>query len=758
LLYYPLPDRASSFLLPIRENLDLIQKTFFCLVFYYIMKSSSKKTADTKENKASSPKLVKKLDLRSKIVMGAAAIGLLPVLIAGGVLYHFADDYATPITEAALSHPDIDNVDKSTIIKNTIIETQQKLTQAIIWVSLLIAVVAAISASLLANRNIRPLLQLLESIGTLERGKLENRLPTSNNGQLSVLETQIDRVATNIQNLTQQQKNYSDRLLSQNEVFKSLARNESFLAGDVLGTARAFSEAIAKNIRASRVSIWLFSQRRDAIECFDLYELQSDRHKTNDSLLFKDNHEYFQFLLQDRPLIEEDALTAPAMAELRENYLIPAGIVSKLDVPIQSGGMVAGVICCEQTDNRRLWKAEDSLFVGSIANLMALAIESEQLQKDIAGLLNVVSELEDGNLLARAAVSDRTTGLIADTLNRLLEKLGSILAQVSQTTNLVFYVSGDLGVTTEQLANNAQEQTKEATSVLRLVKQVKAQITKSADRLNTANRSLVAVNSTVESGQDALIQMNQGIEVLREGTNQIIQQMKTLGEFVGLADQFVQEQGQIASLTQVLALNATLVAARASEQKDPMQFAVVAREFEAIASEVSTLAQQTNEGLATLQQRTEQINNVVTYVDGQIQNLGGLVNGFTIGVEQSNQIYNKIDRVTKEVVQSTETIALSNQSIVNASELTNIAMKEIVTLAVRNAKMTQRVKRESSTMEDLSDKLLKKVGFFRLGDVSLSETSNFVADLDFETEQMSDLIPVDELTQESESQTLLFAE
>jgi twitching motility protein PilJ len=718
------------------------------------MKLSLGKTTDTEENKAYSPKSVKKLGLRAKIIIGAASIGLLPVLIAGSVLYHFADDYATPITKGELSHP---KIDENTVIKDTIVETQQLLTQAIVWVSLLTGIVAAISASLLANRSIRPLLQLLESIGDLEVSELENRPPTPIS-ELFTSELQIENMATERQNLTQRQKNYSDRLLSQNKVFKNLARNQSFLAGDILGTARDFSEAIAKTLQVSRVSVWLFSKRRDAIECFDLYELKGDRHNTCDSLRFEDHHEYFQALLQDRPIIEGDALTAPAMAELRENYLIPAGIVSKLDIPIQSDGMVAGVICCEQTENRRIWRAEDSLFVSSISNLMALAIESEQLQKDIAGLLNIVSEVEDGNLAARAAVSDRTTGLVADTLNRLLEQLGSIMAQVSQTANLVFYASGDLGVTTEQVVNNAQHQTKEATSVLRLVKQVKAQIKKSADRLDMANQSLLEVNSTVESGQDALIQMNQGIEVLREGTNQIIQQMKTLGEFVGLADQFVQEQGQIASLTQVLALNATLVAARASEQKDPMQFAVVAREFEAIASEVSTLAQQTNDGLATLQQRTEQINNVVTHVDGQIQSLGSLVNGFTIGVKQSNEIYNKIDQVTKDVVQSTETLAISNQSIVNASELTNMAAKEIVALAVRNTKMTQKVQRESIAMEDLSNKLLQKVGFFRIGDVPLNETTNFVANLDLEMEQSPDLISADELAEDKENQTLLFAE
>ncbi len=641
--------------------------------------------------------------------------------------------------------------------KNAILGSQQQLLETISWVSLLTAATTTIIASLLANRSIRPILQANAVVERLGKGDLDCRLPIRGNDELAVLGKNINRMAGDIQHLLQQQKTYGDKLLAQNDVLNTLTKNDSLLAGDVFGTARAFTEAIAQTLQISRVSIWLFSDRRDAINCIDLYELEGNKHDRSQSLKFDDYYGYFQALLQARPLAEEDAQTSSTMQKLTPDYLAPAGILSKLDIPIQSGGMVAGVICCEQVEKRRLWQAEEILFVGSVANPIALAIESEQLQKDIANLLDVVSEVEDGNLTTRALVSDRTTGLVADTLNRLLEQLGSTMAQVVQTSNLVSHTSSDLGELTEKVASNAQEQVKEAISVHKLSKQVKTQVQNSVEQIDTANKSLKEVNSTVESGQDALKQMNQGIDILREGTNQIVQQMKTLGEFVGLADQFVQEQGQIASLTQVLALNATLVAARASEQKDPMQFAVVAREFEAIASEVSTLAQQTNDGLATLQQRTEQINSVVTSVDAQVQNLGGLVNGFTIGVEQSNQIYNNVNRVTKEVVRSAETVALYHQSIVSASQSTTKAMKEIVTLAASNARLTQKARTESTAMEDLSDKLLQKVSFFRVGDISLSETIDFGASLESIDEELPDLIPLDELSDDEEYQTILFA-
>jgi methyl-accepting chemotaxis protein PixJ len=712
------------------------------------MKPLENKT-DTEKNGKYTTKLAKKIGLQAKVTICAAFIGILPILVVDSVAYKLTSDYAIEqSTEATLSEAD----------KNEILSSQKQLLKTLSWVSLLTAAATVTLVSLLANRSIRPILQANAVIERLGKGDLDCRLPIRGNDELAVLGKNINRMAEDIQHLLQQQKNYGDKLLAQNDVLNTLSKNDSLLAGDVIGTARAFTEAIAQTLQISRVSIWLFSDRRDAINCIDLYELEGNKHDRPQSLRFEDYYGYFQALLQACPLAEEDAQTSSTMQKLTQYYLAPAGILSKLDIPIQSGGMVAGVICCEQVEKRRLWQAEEILFVGSVANPIALAIESEQLQKDIANLLDVVSEVEDGNLTIRALVSDRTTGLVADTLNRLLEQLGSTMAQVVQTSNLVSNTSIDLGELTETVAGNAQEQVKEAISVHKLSKQVKTQVQNSVEQIDTANKSLKEVNSTVESGQDALKQMNQGIDILREGTNQIVQQMKTLGEFVGLADQFVQEQGQIASLTQVLALNATLVAARASEQKDPMQFAVVAREFEAIASEVSTLAQQTNDGLVTLQQRTEQINSVVSSVDAQVQNLGGLVNGFTIGVERSNQIYNSVSRVTKEVVRSSETVAFYHQSIVNASQSTTKAMKEIVTLAASNARLTQKTLTESTIMENLSNKLLQKVSFFRVGDIYLDETIDFDAHLELVDEELPDLIPLQEFSDDEEYRTILFAQ
>ncbi len=340
--------------------------------------------------------------------------------------------------------------------------------------------------------------------------------------------------------------------------------------------------------------------------------------------------------------------------------------------------------------------------------------EAEFLEGEVGGLLDVVSAMEEGDLTMEAEVSDRATGLVADTLNRLREQLAEIIAKVLGTAQQVVRGAQDLQELSRIVADNTVEQAQSVAQGVTLTERVAIAAQGSASQANTANKSLLTAQITVEEGQVAINTLTEGISVLQKGTAQIVQKIKTLGEFVGLAQQFVQDQGQIASLTQVLAINATLVAARAAEQRDPKQFIGVAREFEAIAGQVNNLANQTNEGLAVLQQRTSQIQSVVSAIDAEVQSLGGLVEGFNSGVEQSQTAFYSIQKVTEQVVKVGQTITESSFEIAEAADTTVRYMSEIDTLATQTASLTSSTRLQAEQMGTLAQKLLAGIQFFRL--------------------------------------------
>lgn len=591
---------------------------------------------------------------------------------------------------------------------------QRNLLQATSWGTLITAILAALLAATLAKRVLQPLLQATAVVKKLGQGELDSRIEIQGNDELADLAANINQMAEQIQSLLEKQRQNAEQLFRQNDILTYLARSEGLIDGNAKAAAKEFTETTAKTLAVARTSIWLFNSNYGGLACVDLYEDRSGEHSEARDLKAVDFPAYFDALKLDFPIVANDARTHLATSELSVAYLTALGIKSKLDIPIRNAGKVVGVVCCEHVGEARQWKAQEIGFVTSIANLMSLALESELLQNEVGDLLAVVSEVEEGDLTTRAHISDRTTGLVADTFNRLLEQLGQVLSQVLSTAQAVSATSISLGEAAQTVATNTQQQAEEVTQVLHLTEQVEQYAQSSALAVNLTNQSLLNVRLVVEEGQGTINTLTQGIEVLKQGTDRIIQQMKVLGEFVGLADQFMQDQSHIASQTQVLALNATLVAARASQQRDPRQFSVVAREFEAIASQVSTLAQQTNDGLIALQQRTDQIRTVVSAVDGEMQNLGGLVSGFTTGVEQSNQVFGNVSVTTGQLVQKGEAVAQSSQEIVNAVQSTTKAMHEIAQLASQTALLTTQAQQRSQGMEMLSSHLLGSIQFFRL--------------------------------------------
>jgi hypothetical protein len=157
-----------------------------------------------------------------------------------------------------------------------------------------------------------------------------------------------------------------------------------------------------------------------------------------------------------------------------------------------------------------------------------------------------------------------------------------------------------------------------------------------------------------------------------------------------------------------------MVAARALEQREPDQFATVAREFEAIAVQVNKLASQTSQGLALLQQRTGFIEIVVSGINQDVSGVSNLVSSFTASVEETNQVFLNIKTVTEEVAKLGQAVTESSQLIADAIKVSFDSIKEIEAVAERSAEQSDITKQRSIEMGEIAKQLLESMQFFRL--------------------------------------------
>jgi GAF domain-containing protein len=57
---------------------------------------------------------------------------------------------------------------------------------------------------------------------------------------------------------------------------------------------------------------------------------------------------------------------------MREHYLLPNNVLSMLDAAVTVNGRAYGMVCCEQTDRMREWRAEEIRDLRALAAKLAL--------------------------------------------------------------------------------------------------------------------------------------------------------------------------------------------------------------------------------------------------------------------------------------------------------------------------------------------------------------------------------------------------
>ena len=348
-------------------------------------------------------------------------------------------------------------------------------------------------------------------------------------------------------------------------------------------------------------------------------------------------------------------------------------------------------------------------------------VQNNIFEEEISHLLDVVSELELGDLTAKAEVSPHATGLIADTLNRLSEQLAEVLAAVLQTAKQVTVRTDRLEQLAIAVSQNAEKQESLVVQARLGIENVNHLAEDAAQQAIASNKAVQGVRLAVGQGEQQVIYLTASIESLQAATVQMVQRIRNLGEFVALAKQFVLDQKRLASLTQVLATNASMVATRALEQRDPEQFASVAREFEAIASQVNTLATQTNQGLVVLQQRTGFVDVVVSGIDQDVRDVNSLVSDFTRSVNSSEQSFINIATVTEELANIGVSVTDSSSVIAEAIKISLASIQDIEAIAERSASQAQFTRDQSGKMGMLARQLLERVQFFRLPAIMQSD-------------------------------------
>jgi signal transduction histidine kinase/CheY-like chemotaxis protein len=243
-----------------------------------------------------------------------------------------------------------------------------------VLVALFCVVAGLLSSLIFANRLVKPILTLESTVQRVATGNLDIRADIHSGDE-------VENLAHAFNHMTQSIQDRETQVRAQNRALSALATEKTLHSGNIIEAAELITEVSARTLNIQRVSVWLLEKSASELACVTLYSIDNKCHRGHRAVQRAGNEAYFDALQESRVLAITDALTDPRTKCLADAYLMPAEATSMLDAVIRIDGAVVGVVCHEHTGTSRSWSAEEENFAGSIANLMALALEARDRRR-----------------------------------------------------------------------------------------------------------------------------------------------------------------------------------------------------------------------------------------------------------------------------------------------------------------------------------------------------------------------------------------
>jgi methyl-accepting chemotaxis protein len=291
-----------------------------------------------------------------------------------------------------------------------------------------------------------------------------------------------------------------------------------------------------------------------------------------------------------------------------------------------------------------------------------------------AALQNMVKSLrEKAQAVERIAGGDLTVNVALssehDTLGRSLQKmvadLNDLFGQVQVASHSIAAGSSQLSEASRLVAEVSDEQSSNLKNITSSLLELTSQTNENTDNARQARDLSASAQLAAQTGGEEMGRMMIAMEEINHSSQNIEGFMKTIDE--------------IASQTNLLALNAAIEAARAGEQG--RGFAVVADEVRSLAARSATTAQETS---ALISQSTEKTKNGIDIAGQTTKSLENIFSNVNEASNIAAQIANACSEqalAAKYITESVSGIDAVTQASNTAARDTAVTSKELAAQA-----------------------------------------------------------------------------
>ncbi|WP_281071146.1 methyl-accepting chemotaxis protein [Succinivibrio dextrinosolvens] len=331
-------------------------------------------------------------------------------------------------------------------------------------------------------------------------------------------------------------------------------------------------------------------------------------------------------------------------------------------------------------------------FACIVALLIAYAVTNYTVN-NLDKAVKAATEIADGNLTHKIESNSKDEfGTLIRATDAMRQELNDLVSKIKDSVAKAVTDFNEINNITIKINNSAETTENKAVTVAAASDEMVSTTGDIAKNCQSAASASEVANNTTEQGVSEINGTIESIQSQVEATRQNAEQIKALVDQSQKVGTIVQTIEDIASQTNLLALNAAIEAARAGEAGKG--FAVVADEVRALASRTATSTQDIIKMVTQIQNDANNANESMVQslqnmdaLSGQTTNIQGMLGSIIDQVASVNSQITQIATAAEEQTTATSEISSNMQGITGESQelrsMVNSA-QEMVNNSVQN--------------------------------------------------------------------------
>ncbi|ELZ98343.1 HAMP domain-containing protein [Haloferax mediterranei ATCC 33500] len=371
-----------------------------------------------------------------------------------------------------------------------------------------------------------------------------------------------------------------------------------------------------------------------------------------------------------------------------------------------------------------MWRTDE---LGAVVDgIDDLRTDLHEQRSDAEAYGERISRAADGDLSVRLPTdsTSRDMRVVAESYNEMMDAVESTVESVSAFGDEVTARSDDVAQATaevrdaadqvarsvEQISGGAEEQTDNLVALSGEMDELSASVEQVAAAAGDLSTLSAEAADRTENGIQVASAALSGMDDIREETDKAVEEVEALDERLAEIESITDVISGIAEQTNILALNASIEAARAGDAGEG--FAVVSEEVKQLAEESQEYAETIAELVSDLQdqrdavvERIDEMRDRVTEEADAVENAIDSLDGVVDRVEETHHSVSEIDRATDEQADSAQEVLAMADEVAGIGEETTSEAESVSAAVEEQAARLQEVAAVATDLVESADDL-----------------------------------------------------